>query len=53
MSKPVKRDKPARQEFCPVCGQPMRWFGRLADGRWKCTMIKVHDQAAYTNRGAE
>lgn len=35
-------DKPKVQEFCKVCGQPMKWFG----DHWKCTMIKVHDHAS-------
>ena len=38
-------DKPAEKEFCPVCHQPMTWFG----DHWKCTSIKVHDNAA--NKG--
>lgn len=33
--------KPAGKVFCPACGQPMMWFG----DHWKCTNIKVHDQA--------
>lgn len=39
-------DKPAKNEFCPVCQQPMKWFG----DHWKCTNIKVHDNAANTRR---
>jgi hypothetical protein len=40
-------DKPAKQEFCPVCQQPMKWFG----DHWKCTQLKVHDHAANAKRG--
>jgi hypothetical protein len=34
------------QEFCPVCEQPMHWFG----DHWLCIQINVHDSAAYQRR---
>ena len=39
-------DRPAGRKFCPVCSQPMKWFG----DHWKCTMIKVHDLAVLSKR---
>jgi hypothetical protein len=43
--KPVK--KKAEKKFCPVCQQPLKWFG----DHWVCVNIKVHDQAANARRG--
>ncbi len=39
-------ERPKEQEFCPVCEQPMHWFG----DHWLCVNVKVHDQAANQRR---
>ena len=33
--------KPKRKQACPVCRQPMSWFGDL----WVCVNIKAHAMA--------
>lgn len=34
--------RPKRTQLCPLCDQPMSWFG----DHWVCVNIKAHDNAA-------
>lgn len=40
-------DQPRRKQSCPVCHQPMRWFG----DHWVCVNIKAHDLAVKRSMG--